>query len=434
MALDSSAAFFERVQQLELGEHEARFRTIGWLTFAKMAHDTTYCPGGDESKYEADILVKGLQDAAHPHKGLLRRLFFEAYTLSAGDLRARLEGPSIGAPRIVPNAERLARRKRCAQKLVGMELKGELDISDALLDKAIDMYDSNGIYYLGLEVCTKKTTSLMGPQRDRLWEPVPNATGTFQFRRIEDQTTASYDTQFAFTFAMQRKNLALEMGDLLGFEYGEKLRNKYTAVMMNPPQTGYAWVTMEQVLDADMLFWDLMADEVIEGVRRNAGGRPCDQAFQTVFDSTEFRMAIATRQIGVHRPQLSQQPKPQPRAAPPPTGGEPLTKRQKKLLAAEKRASASASAAAQPPPDGKGKGKGKPKGKTTAAMPKALIGMCQISNSATNNQRFCYGFNLGSCKGAAPGQACPKGFHGCMKPLANGEACSQPHAVSACTR
>ena len=236
MALDSSATFFERVKQLELGAHETHFRSIGWLTFAKLAHDTTYMPGGDESTYVTEILVKGLGDAAHPQKGLLRRLFFESYTLSAGDLKARLDGPSMDAPRVIPNAERLARRKRCAQKLVGMELKGELDISDALLDKAIGMYDMNGIYYLGPDVCTKKSTSLMGPQRDRLWEPVPNAQGTFQFRKVEDPARANYDSQFAFTFAMQRKNLALEMGDLLA-ELGEKLRSKYTAVMMKPPQT-----------------------------------------------------------------------------------------------------------------------------------------------------------------------------------------------------
>jgi hypothetical protein len=67
-------------------------------------------------------------------------------------------------------------------------------------------------------------------------------------------------------------------------------------------------------------------------------------------------------------------------------------------------------------------------------MPKGLVGMCGVSNEATNKQRFCYGFNLGTCKAAQPGAACPKGLHGCMKPLANGSACSQPHASSSCTR
>jgi hypothetical protein len=271
-----------------------------------------------------------------------------------------------------------------------------------------------------------------------LWEPVPNAQGTFQFRKVEDPARANYDSQFAFTLAMQRKNLALEMGDLLAFELGEKLRSKYVAVMMKPPQTGYSWVTMEQVLEADMLFWELMGDEVVEGVQRNAGGRPCDQAFLKVFDSADFRMAIATRQIGIQRQAAAQPSRPQPRAAPQLDAGDaPLTKRQRKLKA---QAKAAAQAAATPSPwgsaapaDDKGKGKGK-KGAGNASMPKALIGMCKVSNSATSSQRFCYGYNLGNCKAVSPGQACPKGLHGCMKPLQNGEACSQPHTCAGCTR
>jgi hypothetical protein len=165
MALDSSATFFERMQYLELGAHEEHFKTIGWITFSKLAYATTYTPGGDEDKYTEEITVKGLKDANHPDKGVLRRLFFEAYTLSAGDLKSQLESPTLDAPRVVPNAERLARRRRAAEQLPGLELKGELDISDALLDRTIDMYDRNGIYYLGLELCTKRQTSLMGPQR-----------------------------------------------------------------------------------------------------------------------------------------------------------------------------------------------------------------------------------------------------------------------------
>jgi hypothetical protein len=215
MALDSSATFFERMQYLELGAHGEHFKTIGWITFSKLAYATTYTPGGDEDKYTEEITVKGLKDANHPDKGVLRRLFFEAYTLSAGDLKSQLESPTLDAPRVVPNAERLARRKRAAEQLPGLELKGELDISDALLDRTIDMYDRNGIYYLGLELCTKRQTSLMGPQKDRLWEPVPNAVGTFQFRKVDDPTRANVDSQFSFTLALQRRALALMMGDLL---------------------------------------------------------------------------------------------------------------------------------------------------------------------------------------------------------------------------
>jgi hypothetical protein len=220
------------------------------------------------------------------------------------------------------------------------------------------------------------------------------------------------------------------MADMMSFQNSEILRSKLTAVMVKPPQVGYAWVTMEQAIEADMLFWSLMADEVIEGVKRNAGGRPCDQAFRTVFDSTEFRMAIATRQIPVAQP--AQRPKV---TQPPPTSEPTLSKRQRKLEAKRR-----ATGELQPPPPVqpqpqpiKGKGKGK-QGKAKSNLPKQLIGMCAVSNEATNSQRFCFGFNLGSCSAAAPGQACQKGLHACMKPQANGSACSMAHPCTGCTR
>ena len=437
-ALDSTATFFARVHELELGAHEETFRRNRWFTFAKLAFGTLWVPGGDEKLYEDDITIKGLGSATHDDRGLLRRLFCEAYAMSAGDLRTRLEGPNNDMPRIVPTAERLARRKACAQEFPGIDMTGELAPSDALIDAAIDMYDRDGLYYMGLEMCTKKLSSLSGPRKDKLWEPVPSVTGTFMFRKVEDTARASCDSQFAYTFAMQRRGLALHMGDIMHFQLGEKLRSKLTAVMMKAPQEGYAWVAMEQIIDADMMFWNLLADEVTNGIKRKAGGRPCDLAFDTVFNSIEFRMAIAPRQIAVA--QGSQRAAGAPKnTQPPPTGEAPLSKRQQKLENKRRRTGEPNTPQTTPAPlKGKGKGKGKDKGggerSKAANLPKDLIGMCHVSNEATGSQRFCFAFNINGCKDAAPGQSCPKGLHGCMKPLANGSACSGPHPCKGCTR
>jgi hypothetical protein len=82
---------------------------------------------------------------------------------------------------------------------------------------------------------------------------------------------------------------------------------------------------------------------------------------------------------------------------------------------------------------GKGKaGKGAA-GKGGPRLPAGLFGMCPRSSAATENKRLCFGFNLGSCKLVGPGQECAKGWHLCMKPAANGQACSQHHAATACT-
>ena len=66
-------------------------------------------------------------------------------------------------------------------------------------------------------------------------------------------------------------------------------------------------------------------------------------------------------------------------------------------------------------------------------LPAALVGCCPRSNAATDNQRLCFAFNLGTCSAVAPGQTCARGAHLCMKRTASGEACSQLHGALKCT-
>jgi hypothetical protein len=328
-------------------------------------------------------------------------------------------------PREVPVPEKLARRKRAAAELKGLELKGELDISDRLLERAIEMYDTNTLSYLSLDLCTKKSNELTGGHKDKRWEQVPNSLGVLEMRLKSDDARAAMDTQFAFSFALQRRSIALYMGDVMEFALSEKLRSKYIAVLMKPPQDGYGQVTVQQILTADLIFWSEMleCDELEDGTRRNAIGRPCDIAFKSIFEGTEFRMAIAPRQMSSgrqHAPALQQPTKPNVPAVPK-LGGRAA----KRLRAAER--NATAKAAPQPPPGKAQKPNGPP-------MPKALIGMSTQSSAATGRLRFCYAFNLGSCNKASPGQSCTRGFHGCMKPAQGGEACSGHHACTTCTR
>ena len=93
-----------------------------------------------------------------------------------------------------------------------------------------------------------------------------------------------------------------------------------------------------------------------------------------------------------------------------------------------------------PPPQKALKGGGKGGSSSRAderppmRLPPGLHGMCPRSSRETNTKRLCFSFNLGTCNAAQPGQDCAKGAHLCMKPTANGEACSQPHWALRCTR
>ena len=312
-------------------------------------------------------------------------------------------------------------------------MKGELDISDALLERAIAMYDANAVSYVSLDMCTKKENALLGVKKDRRWEHIPNAYGKLELRLVDDDTRLSVDTQFAFIFALQRRALALQMGDVMEFSLSEKLRAKLIEVLMKPAPTGFLPVGMNQVLEADFVFWTQMVEETTEGIKRKPNGRPCDNAFNTVFTSCEFRMALMNRQAGGGRSQGGQASSSHLPVMSTPVDTEAAkSKKQKKREAAERRATGTPPNPVRPV---------SPKPVVTRqmkapriALPKPLVGMCATPAAATGAKSFCFAYNMNGCKEAAPGKSCGRGFHGCMKPLPYGEACSGSHTSSACTR
>ena len=160
MALDSVAVFNDRVCELGLSAHAGaggRFELAGWRSYGDLAFATSHTPGNPEGPdFDAQVVVPGLGLATHAVRPELRRLFFEAFTLTSADSRRRGESTSDDPPRKVPTAEREERRTRVASRLTGLSLRDELDCSNRLIDLAIDMYENNALMYIGPADCTKK--------------------------------------------------------------------------------------------------------------------------------------------------------------------------------------------------------------------------------------------------------------------------------------
>ena len=117
MALDSPAAFVDRVQELELTAHLERFKAAEWTTLAALAFSSPQ--GGNEEAFEKNVLIPGLGAVDHPDGHALRRLFFEAFMLASADLKRRVEATTDDAPRKMPAAERRERFQRVEARLTG---------------------------------------------------------------------------------------------------------------------------------------------------------------------------------------------------------------------------------------------------------------------------------------------------------------------------
>ena len=425
MALDSPAAFNERVNELGLGAHLAKFHSIKWTTMATLAFSS---PQQDEAAFKKNILEPGLGSAEHADHNLLRRLWFEAFVMSAADLKRRSEATADDGPRKMPAAERRERFLRVENRLApGVVMRDDLEVSHRLIERCVDMFDANSLKHLALELCTKRHDEVRGIEKDPTWATIPcPQTGSLVLKQVRDDVRSPVDSQFDFIHAHMRRGMAMEMADLLAFENHEILRKKFVAALTKKPMTGFQAVGFGQIFDADVEFWMALADLTRDGIKRSGGAvRPCDAAFKEAITSDNFLQAMMPRQ-GSAAPARQHFEGPAAAASTQPGA---KTKAQKKLKK-QQQAGANIAAAFAQPKGAKQQAKGKAKGSRDAVkLPAGLMGMCARSSSQTGSKRMCFGFNLGSCSAAAAGQE-EKGAHLCMRPAAGGEACSKAYAVS----
>ena len=291
MSLDSVAVFQDRVNELGPSAHSGRFTAAGWDTYASLAFSTSYIPGTDEAASARDIVTVGLGSENHADKKALRRLFFDAYTLAAADLKSRADTKSDDAPSWIPYLERQAGRDRVAARLTGLDLTDELDCSNRLVDKAIEIYEDNVIRYLGLEECTKMEMELRGIKKDPMF--LPDAQGVVRMKCVAKDSAADVTTELKLSYAFKRRGLAAEMGDILAYESHDKLLNKLMRALLSVPLECYAKFDVKQALQADIVAWKLIAERTRHGIKRNVRGeRPCDLVIDMVLGLSEITQAL----------------------------------------------------------------------------------------------------------------------------------------------
>jgi len=288
-------------------------------------------------------------------------------------------------------------------------LDGELDVSNRLIDSAIGMYEDNTLRYIPWSEATKRELELRGEKKDRAW--IPDASGIIKEKVVSEFGSADVSTDLRMSFALKRRGLALDMGDVMSYEKHDLLVNKLIEAYFKEPLPGYARVSLAQLARADVEAFRLLAKKVVGGIKRDsANERPCDKAIVQVLEHTDFLTALqcmpattnSQNQSANKRSQGNEENEDEPKKKKP-----RLSQRQRKAAAA---AEAKAAAA-------KGKGKG------TVKMPQGLIGKHNVTQ---DGKRICYAYNLSGCRDAEAGGQCAKGWHVCCEP-----GCYAPHSLSA---
>ena len=98
--VDSTAVFEGRARTIGLTDDVIQALGLrGWTTHATFAFAVATQPGADEQAFADGVLIPVLGQADHVAAPKLRRLFFEAHTLTSADLRRKVDStkkPSIG--------------------------------------------------------------------------------------------------------------------------------------------------------------------------------------------------------------------------------------------------------------------------------------------------------------------------------------------------
>ena len=423
-ALESKAVF--RARGLVLGLDDAvlvAMANLGWHTVGSYAFACSYVPGqGDDSLFKTDVLLPVLGSLNHPMASVLRRFYFECYTMAASEMRSRLERTSNDPPRTMPQPEREQRFQKISRSIPGLQCTGVHEPAHAITDKMTQMLEQNQLRYISWTECPTRHDELMAVKTDRFWRP--DSAGNMKEVVVAPSVNTDTSTDLRLMQALIRRGLAFDMSHLMKFETHELLRHLLMGELARePPSHEYAWVTMAQLDRADREIFKQLAESCRGGLSPDsAGHRPLDIHMQKCLDSTAVRVMLmhlpATH--GVNKRVLAIQGGGN-------VGETTLSARaKKKAKKAAAKVAVVPTAVAQGKSAGKGgaKGVGKSRSSTDGfvPMPVALRGMHPRTAAGEN---ICFAFNLTG--GCAAGGACPKGKHVCCKCLAAG------HAAAACT-
>jgi hypothetical protein len=223
MALDSKAHFEQRLTELELHDLLPLFAAKGWTTAGAFAFSTTFVPGSaDDAAFKRQVLEPLVTPAQveGPQAPSIRRLFYESYTMAVADLKRKVEANGDELPRRLPTAERAARLVNQQTRLLGLVLEEDLECSNALIDKGIQMVEDNLLSYISWEQCTTRAQELVNTKAIKEYKT--DGGGFLREVSARAESAANTSSDLRLRVALQRRGLMFDQCELMSYANHEK--------------------------------------------------------------------------------------------------------------------------------------------------------------------------------------------------------------------
>ena len=393
---DSTAVFKKRF--IEIGLTEANYEAFnaeGLNTLGTFAFSCNYAPGAADERPLVTLATKILGDAPSTKEmACIRRLFSEAYSTIAADIRAKVEASDEAAVKKLAPAERSQRLQDQQTRLAGIDIRGNFEPGDSLVDRCVAAYEADRISYIAWDVCVSRDHEIVtGSKKDS--SLTFDSSGHLKLTKKDQVEPCSTANEMAVRYCLIRRGLALDQANVMCFKKHDRLSEKLMNARMEDAPPGCIRLSLKQIEIADKKFWTLMAEKTRDGIKSNVGGRPCDNHFDACIDSPEFLNLLQHRLA------------PASSTAPPPKN-KPDEQRPKKVAKTDY-----------------GGQKGASKG-TFMRVPGELLAMGCVA-STSKGHRLCFDYNLKRCKLPTKDQRCSKGLHLCAV-----KGCQKMHMAVDC--
>lgn len=404
--LESQAVF--RARGLQLGMTAAQVTQIddaGFGTMGAFAFGSSFQPGqNDEAPLLAffAVMFPGPPDLALI--GRLRRLYYESHTVALSDMKSRIERTDEDKPRRLQLPERAQRTLEQRARLTALRLDGEYEPSFALIDKVVDQGDSGELRYIMIEDLTSRDQELAGNKKDPGMAKMfkENKQGVLQREPDQVSLRADSSTDLQLRNCLTRRGVAYDQAGLITWAVHDKWVAVMFARMSEEPPPGYSWISVTQILRADVKMWTKMAADCITGITAVPGQPlPLDVAMEKYMNHADILnfMQPMPGSGGAQRQRARGRGRSAPYGQDQPGKGKGQ---------GEGRGNKG---------KGKGRGKGKGKGKNKSCAPMTPDG-----------KYICYGFNSASgCHEQVTDGKCHRGWHICGK-----LGCHGPHTMIGC--
>ncbi|CAK9024126.1 Uncharacterized protein SCF082_LOCUS16483, partial [Durusdinium trenchii] len=197
---------------------------------------------------------------------VLKRLLFEAHTLTLAQLRETVTNPDAPTTRKLPPVEREAKMRQLKARLTGVVIERQLEPSYELLDSVVQQWESRQLRYLTPEKCSSREFEVTMSKSSRQISLDADKMVVKESKTTPDQFAG---TEMLVFEALRRRGIAYAFADVISWQTHERYLQSLFSHLRNDPPAGYNKPTLQQVLKADrQTFMKLIQDDV--PVRRDS--------------------------------------------------------------------------------------------------------------------------------------------------------------------